>query len=229
MNGPARSRPASLFPAVPAPFSAMPESSPLPRRRSRLAHLCRSLPVIAALSLLAPPVVLSQTAMAAPGAGAGGGGAREPLQERLKLTPAQARELFTAVRPWSGVASRPARASCRPASAASRPPRISRASGPASARSASPMPPSCRRSGRRRGPCSRRWASSCPKGDPVAGPRAGRRPRPRGRSGLVEGGDARQHLALEQLEAGAAAGGDVASSGRPGRPSPPPPRSHRRR
>ncbi|MFM7674600.1 MAG: hypothetical protein ACKO5F_03200 [Synechococcus sp.] len=74
----------------------MPDSTPLPRRRSRLAHACRSLPVIASLSLLAPPVVLSQTAMAAPGAGAGGGGAREPLQERLKLTPAQAKELFTA-------------------------------------------------------------------------------------------------------------------------------------
>ncbi|MFY8150190.1 MAG: hypothetical protein ACOVNL_13365 [Prochlorococcaceae cyanobacterium] len=51
------------------------------------------MPVIAALSLLAPPVVLSQASFAGPGQPPEG---REPLQERLKLTPAQARELFTA-------------------------------------------------------------------------------------------------------------------------------------
>jgi hypothetical protein len=68
---------------------------PLSRRRSRLLQLGRSFPVIAALALLAPPVVLSQTVIAA-SAETRPGPPRGNPEERLKLTPAQAKQLFTA-------------------------------------------------------------------------------------------------------------------------------------
>ncbi|MCT0224800.1 hypothetical protein KQ310_06485 [Synechococcus sp. CS-1328] len=68
---------------------------PLSRRRSRLLQIGRSFPVIAALALLAPPVVLSQTVIAA-SAETQPGPSRGNPEERLKLTPAQAKQLFTA-------------------------------------------------------------------------------------------------------------------------------------
>ncbi|CAK6688760.1 hypothetical protein VB716_12645 [Synechococcus sp. CCY9201] len=68
--------------------------NPVSTQRSRLVLFGRALPVIAALSLLAPPVVLSQTLVAAETRQ--GAPQRGNPEERLKLSPAQAKELFTA-------------------------------------------------------------------------------------------------------------------------------------